>query len=511
MNENSGRVSALDGWPVQAEGAEQRYLSILDASPDLICRFEPDTTLTFVNRAYAEYFQSSPEALIGRRFLDFVPAEAHAEIRTHLDAITPDSPSNSYEHVVSLPDGTQAWQYWTDIGLFDDAGQLAEFQSIGRDVTYVRKLQEELEAKNLALTGRDEELRLVLDNIPSRVWYKDDKNRILRLNQAAARSMGVPREVAEGANTYDLFGPMARKYHDDDLQVIESGEPALGLVERYTPASGEDGWVSTDKIPFPDPVTGERRLLVVATDISELKRQEAQLQIVNRNLDNFAALASHDLKAPLRHITVYCEMLQNDHAETLDEDAREHLARIRTSAERMRAIIGTFLEFARSTPTEADMVGIELTRAMNDAAAAISADVQRSGGRLNLPDGPIPVRGDLALLTQLFQNLFENAIRFARSDVPPEVTVSAENNAGFWTIAVQDNGIGIESSKQDTVFDLFARGKPARPDCDGGNGIGLALCRRIAVLHGGSISVDSETAVGSRFLLSLEESREATT
>ncbi|MEM8876437.1 MAG: PAS domain-containing protein, partial [Pseudomonadota bacterium] len=286
MNDQSAsrRLRGRSGVYGPSEAStEARYLSILDASPDLICRFEPDTTLTFVNRAYADYFESAPEELIGRRFLEFVPVEAHADIRAHLASISPDSPSCSYEHVVSRPDGTQAWQYWTDIGLFDPDGKLIEFQSIGRDVTDVRGLHEELEKKNQALAAREDELRLVLDSIPSRVWYKDDKNGILRLNEAAATSMGVPREEAEGANTYDLFGPMARKYHDDDLRVIESGEARLGIIERYTPASGEDGWVTTDKIPFADPTTGERRLLVVATDITELKRQEAQLQLINQN------------------------------------------------------------------------------------------------------------------------------------------------------------------------------------------------------------------------------------
>ena len=490
---------------------EARYLSILDASPDLICRFEPDTTLTFVNRAYADYFDGTFEDLIGRRFLEFVPQEVHDEIHRHLASISPDNPSRSYEHVVCRPDGTQAWQYWTDIGLFDDAGQLVEFQSIGRDVTDIRGLREELENKNRALMARDDELRLVLDSIPSRVWYKDDRNRILRLNEAAARSMGLPREQAEGASTYDLFGPMARKYHDDDLRVIESGKAELGIIERYTPASGEDGWVTTDKIPFVDPTSGQRRLLVVATDITELKKQEAQLQLTNQNLENFASLVSHDLRAPLRHIMVYSDIIRNDFAGGLAGGAVELLEQVGESAKRMGRIIETFLQFARSSPTDVTLADTDLAVAIRDAAAALSLDVEKAGCRLTLPKGPIPVRGDPGLLTQLFQNLFENAIRFTRPDVSPEITVEAENHGGFWTIAVQDNGIGVDPDKQEVIFDLFARGKPVRTEDDGGcgSGMGLALCRRIAVLHGGSIRVDPEPAFGSRFLLSLEESRDA--
>ncbi|MEM8877538.1 MAG: HAMP domain-containing sensor histidine kinase, partial [Pseudomonadota bacterium] len=299
--------------------------------------------------------------------------------------------------------------------------------------------------------------------------------------------------------------------HDDDLRVIESGEAKLGIIERYTPASGEDGWVTTDKIPFADPTTGERRLLVVATDITELKRHEAQLQLINQNLENFASLASHDLRAPLRHIMVYSEIIRSDFADELAAQASELLEQIGESAERMRRIIETFLQFARSSPTEVELVDTDLTLAIKDAAAAVRMDMEKTGCRMIVPNGPIPVRGDRALLTQLFQNLFENAIRFARPGEPPEITIEAGNQAGFWTIAVQDNGVGVETTKQDIIFDLFARGKPARTEGDSGSGIGLALCRRIAVLHGGSINIDPDTANGSRFLLSLEESREATT
>jgi PAS domain S-box-containing protein len=125
---------------------------------------------------------------------------------------------------------------------------------------------------------RESELRLIFDNVPAKIWYKDDKNTILRLNKRAADSMGLDVKEAEGASTYDLFPEMAKKYHEDDLQVINSGEAMLGIVEEYTPKDEPKGWVQTDKIPYTDPVTGESFLFVSSMDITALKKAEEAIR-----------------------------------------------------------------------------------------------------------------------------------------------------------------------------------------------------------------------------------------
>ena len=128
------------------------------------------------------------------------------------------------------------------------------------------------------------QLNLIFDNVPVRIWYKDDKNRILRLNKTAAESMGLTVEAAEGADTYDLFPEMAAKYHEDDLKVIGTGKAELEIVEEYTPKDGARGWVSTNKIPYKDTVTGERFLFVASTDVTKLKLAELELRESNDEL-----------------------------------------------------------------------------------------------------------------------------------------------------------------------------------------------------------------------------------
>lgn len=129
------------------------------------------------------------------------------------------------------------------------------------------------------LDRQQAELQLIFDTVPARIWYKDDKNQIVRLNASAARSMGMSLADAEGADTYALFPEMAKTYHEDDLEVIRSGQPKLGIVERYTPLDGEHGWVQTDKVPYTDPQTGQRSVFVCSTDITERVRAQDALRL----------------------------------------------------------------------------------------------------------------------------------------------------------------------------------------------------------------------------------------
>lgn len=136
-----------------------------------------------------------------------------------------------------------------------------------------------------ALRKNEEELDLIFNNVPARIWHKDSHNRILRLNKTAADSMGLTVEEATGADTYDLFPDMAKKYHDDDLEVINSKKPLHGIVEEYAPTKGEKGWVKTDKIPHYDSQDGSANLLVISSDVTELKENEIRLNQLNADLE----------------------------------------------------------------------------------------------------------------------------------------------------------------------------------------------------------------------------------
>lgn len=180
-------------------------------------------------------------------------------------------PSHMTEYRFRHKQGHYIWLLVRSQTCFAEDGTVTMMMGSIEDISDSRSL-------NAELTRSENELRLIFDNVPVRIWYKDDKNRILRLNQVAAESMNMTVEDAEGQDTYDLFPEFAKKYHDDDLKVINSGQAEIGIVEEYTPLNGERGWVRTDKIPYVDPQSGDRTVFVASVDVTKEKELELSLQ-----------------------------------------------------------------------------------------------------------------------------------------------------------------------------------------------------------------------------------------
>lgn len=135
-----------------------------------------------------------------------------------------------------------------------------------------------VEEKAKEIIKKSEELQLIFDAVPARIWYKDDKNNILKLNREAARSMGGKVEDFEGKNTAEFFPTMADKYLNDDLEVIRSGKPLYDIIEKYVPTEGDIGWIKTDKVPFLDKATHKTNVLVISQDITSQRSIEESLR-----------------------------------------------------------------------------------------------------------------------------------------------------------------------------------------------------------------------------------------
>lgn len=483
----------------------QRYLSILDAHPELICRKTPDLILTYVNKSFAEFFGASVESFMGESLLNVMQAKDHDKVKAKLATLTAEAPATHVPSTRVNLAGDTVHLEWTIIALFDEGGGLKEYQSLGRDITESLALSDALKFRNIELESAQAEMRMVLDSIPSKVWYKDDKNAILKLNAVAAEAMNMAISEVEGKNTYDLFGDSAKAYHEADLQVIKSGKALKGIIERFTPNEGTQGWVQTDKIPFDHPITGEKRILVVSTDITELKNNEAMLKTINKNLDDFASLTSHDLQAPLRHIAVFAELLEAEYGDKIGEDGHKYISEITGGVANMRGMIKSFLKFMRSSPEGIELDHVDFNEVIDHVVERHQLELDKFGGEINLPKKKIFVRGEAVLLKQVIGNLVENAIKYRDLDVPVQVDITARLKQGMWRIGVADNGVGIDKASAANVFHLFGRAKPhAHRE---GSGVGLALCKRIITLHGGEIELNPNREKGSEFILTLNESK----
>jgi signal transduction histidine kinase len=240
------------------------------------------------------------------------------------------------------------------------------------------------------------------------------------------------------------------------------------------------------------------RELAVSND--ELERRAAELARSNAELEQFASIASHDLQEPLRKIRTFTEQITSMESDRLSERGRDYLNRTNNAAARMQALVQGLLQFSRVT-TQARPFGlVDLQRVMEETLEDLSTEIERTGAIVHV--GQLPaLHADGLQMRQLFQNLISNAIKFRRDGVAPEVTVGARLSEQELVLTFQDNGIGFEPQYGGRIFRVFERlhGRSEYP----GTGIGLALCRKIAERHGGSIVAVGELGAGATFTVVL--------
>ncbi|HXE72050.1 MAG TPA: ATP-binding protein [Candidatus Nitrosotenuis sp.] len=233
--------------------------------------------------------------------------------------------------------------------------------------------------------------------------------------------------------------------------------------------------------------------------IRELYDLNRELQRSNQELQQFAYVASHDLQEPLRIILAFGQRLAERCRGQLDEKAQTSLGYILDAAAQMRALVEGLLTYARVGRGGRPRQEVDCTRALLRALANLRASIEETGAEVTWGELPT-LPADETELTLVFQNLVGNALKFRREE-PPRVRVEARRAGGSWILSVSDNGIGIEPRHLEQLFQPFRRLHTRREYP--GTGIGLALCRKIAEGHGGSISVESIPGQGSVFRLTL--------
>lgn len=252
-------------------------------------------------------------------------------------------------------------------------------------------------------------------------------------------------------------------------------------------------------------INGPRELMELAADVEAMRRQlrssmtdlsykAGELERSNRELEQFAYVASHDLQEPLRKVASFCQMLESRYAGQLDDRARQYIAFAVDGAKRMQLLINELLTFSRVGQPGTARGPVDLNAVASEAVDRLDATITDTDAQVIVAHLPT-VEGDATLLTQLFQNLVANSIKFRRMDEPSVVRITAERKDDHWEFACQDNGIGISPSHAERVFVIFQRLHPR--DAYPGTGIGLALCRKIVDFHGGHIWVDTEGYQGS--------------
>ncbi len=353
-----------------------------------------------------------------------------------------------------------------------------------------------------AALARSQELEGLLRALPDPVFRLDRDGRILDFRAALPTVMPFPPERFLGQRIGDLLpSEVAARLR----RAMREAENSPGAVQLEC-GLGE----GSQRREFEIRIAGlpEGRFVAVLRDITERKRAERALAAraealarSNEELQQFAYVASHDLQEPLRTVASFCELLRRRYHGRLGPEADEFIDFAVDGARRMQSLIRDLLDLSRITTRGRPFVPVDAAALLAETVEGLRTAIAEAGARVEIGEMP-RLRGDPAQLRQLFANLLGNAIKY-RSEAPPRITVTVEREGEGWRFCVADNGIGIEEAFRDRIFQIFQR-LHTREEY-GGNGIGLALCRKIVARHGGRIWVESRKGEGSRFYVWLPD------
>ncbi len=440
---------------------------------------------------------TSPEEIIGKR--DDVLSWRASAPRYQADdreVMETGKSKINYEEPQVRPDGSVLWLRTSKIPLRNEKGDIIGIMGTYEDIT-ARKSAE------ASLRASEERYRTLAEAIPDFIFIVNRDYGVDYINPALERALGLPaHELVQRTLPELLPGGAQSGYLRPIDAILASG--ATTVHEIRLPFPHAVLWLNVQLVPFKasdGTVTG---VMGVGRDITSAKLAQEQLhrtlrrlETSNRELEQFAYVASHDLQEPLRMVSSYTQLLARRYRDHLDDDARDFIDFAVEGATRMQRLISDLLSFSRISTKGLPFQSVELHQVLEDVRTNLQILLLEKQAELEVSHLPV-LSGDRSQLTRLFQNLVENALKFA-GDARPHITIDAEDTECDWIIRVRDNGIGFDPAYKERIFVIFKR-LHSRKDYPG-TGIGLAICKRIVERHGGQIHADSRPGSGSTFTI----------
>lgn len=353
----------------------------------------------------------------------------------------------------------------------------------------------------------EEQFRLVVESAPNAIVLVDQSGTIKLVNKQAEILFGYSRTELVSNKIEKLIPVRFNSHHPEHRTHFFSSPKARAMgAGRDLFALRKDGSEVQVEIGL-NPIESASGVMILASiiDITERKQQEIiskkklELESRNKELEQFAYIASHDLQEPLRTVSNYMEVFEEDYANKLDTQAIQYINSVKNATQRMSALIRALLDFSRlgcgKVPVNANMTNI-----IQVVCADIADLIKRTRTTINIGKLPSLMVYETEIQI-LFQNIISNAIKFKKSNIDPEIHIASYEQPGEWVFEVRDNGIGIETHHLNRIFEIYQRLHTQQEYS--GYGIGLASSKRIVELHGGKIWAESKIGTGTSFFFSI--------
>ncbi|MEN6517345.1 MAG: ATP-binding protein [Methanospirillum sp.] len=489
-------ATALGDRVYTLQGSEHPYLIYVRSMSEGAVTTAPDGTILFTNDRFAELVGAPREQLIGTPFSRYVcPGDVDKT-----EALLRDAAGDRLRGEVELcPVGGSGMPVYLSVSPYG-SGEAGGFCIVVTDLSEQKR--------TAALVESAELTQSILERAGDAIVVLGADGRIALANQAAHRLAGsnpllrpfgeafplVPAQEG-GAETLAACGGISA--------LDTAGAPAEYVLR---PPSGPPRTLLVNAASVHGLCDEPAGCVLCMTDISAQKENERRLARAladaassNRELQQFAYIASHDLQEPLRMVSSYLQLLERRYGNELDQDAREFIGFAVEGAQRMQQQIMDLLTYSRVTSRGRSPIPVDPASALAEAITRLELRVAETGAEISI--GPMPVvPADPSQLSQVFQNLIGNALTFRSSD-PPRIRVEAVEEGDAVRFSVSDNGIGIAPEYHDRIFHMFQRLHPR--DRYPGSGIGLAIVQRIVARHGGRVWLESEEGKGSTFFFTI--------
>lgn len=365
------------------------------------------------------------------------------------------------------------------------------------------KTKDQLRVELEELRDSEKRFRLLVEHSKDAFYLHKRNGKIIDANKHACEILEYTRKELLTLSIQDIDQEINLEKHIERWKQMVPGVP-ITLEGIHRRKDGTTFSVEVRLVWFES--GGEQFMLGLVRDITERKLMEEALrertellEQSNKELEQFAYVASHDLQEPLRMVASYTQLLAKRYKGKLDSDADDFINYAVDGANRMQMLINDLLDYSRVGTKGKEFVMTEFDVILEKILRDFKKAVEESGAKVTID--PLPsLMVDGGQIGQLFQNLISNAIKF-RGDAPPQIHISSEKNEDKWIFSVSDNGIGIDPEYSSRIFEIFQRlhSKEEYP----GSGIGLAICKKIVERHGGNIRIESEPAKGTTFYFSI--------